>query len=326
MSRKRQIDPEIWKDPDFIRLTFRQRLLFIGIFSNADDEGLIEADYAHVKAAVFPGDVYQEMEYETDLEMLQQLSGQGKCAKIVDKKSPLVVLYVAEGRQIIWLPKWFRYQVIDHPTRSKLPRPNKKQLHKFNEYYNGWRKYFSDDSESPLRALAPGNSLLSYKQAIGLSSSSPTEEDTEKPDDDPHWSYRCAVGFGRLCETPHLKTKQKWCRDLARQGVPKRAIEEAAMNPKYQKWDFFSITDDLKDIHLNGGASGGRKHEAGKRVNAGAKEVLNHFSLKPGELDEKTRKRIADRERAEGGAKGTGAAKDRGHEENAGERDAVPGS
>jgi len=318
MPRKRWLDPEIWKDPDFIRLTFRQRLLFIGLFSNADDEGLIEADYGHVKAAVFPGDVYQEMEYETDLEMLQQVAGQGKSARIVEKKSCMVVLYVAEGRQIIWLPKWFRYQVIDHPTSSKLPRPNKKLLHKFPEYYAGWRKYFSDDSKSPLGALSPGNPPPRVR--VG--------DLSLKEGEDPNWTYRAAVAFGGICEIPHLKTKQKWFRDLVRQGVPQRAIEEAALDPKYQRMDFFDITDDLKAIYLNGGQRGGRKGGDGKPGGHGPQAAVGEFALKPGELDEETKRRIAERERRTdtGATSGNGDSADRGHERRAAQGDEVSGA
>ena len=39
MARKRMIDPNIWDSEDFSKLSILGRLLFIGMFSNADDEG-----------------------------------------------------------------------------------------------------------------------------------------------------------------------------------------------------------------------------------------------------------------------------------------------
>ena len=39
MARKRMIDPNIWQSEDFNSLSLMGRLLFIGMFSNADDEG-----------------------------------------------------------------------------------------------------------------------------------------------------------------------------------------------------------------------------------------------------------------------------------------------
>lgn len=53
MARKRMIDPHIWEDPSFNRLSRDARLLFIGMISNADDEGYIRADAGSLKRLVF---------------------------------------------------------------------------------------------------------------------------------------------------------------------------------------------------------------------------------------------------------------------------------
>ena len=39
MARKRMIDPAIWQSQDFSRLSMLAKLVFIGLFSYADDEG-----------------------------------------------------------------------------------------------------------------------------------------------------------------------------------------------------------------------------------------------------------------------------------------------
>jgi hypothetical protein len=39
MARRRMIDPTFWKDPGVRKLTFAERLRFIGLISNSDDEG-----------------------------------------------------------------------------------------------------------------------------------------------------------------------------------------------------------------------------------------------------------------------------------------------
>lgn len=57
MARKRMIAPTIWEDPNFNKLSIGARLLFIGIFSNADDEGYIRADYGSLKRAIFGFDL-----------------------------------------------------------------------------------------------------------------------------------------------------------------------------------------------------------------------------------------------------------------------------
>ena len=39
MARRRMIDPNFWESEDVSRLSLFARLLFIGMISNADDEG-----------------------------------------------------------------------------------------------------------------------------------------------------------------------------------------------------------------------------------------------------------------------------------------------
>ena len=53
MARKRMISPTIWEDPSFNKLEFGARLLFIGMFSNADDQGYIRADTGSLKRLIF---------------------------------------------------------------------------------------------------------------------------------------------------------------------------------------------------------------------------------------------------------------------------------
>ena len=56
MARKRMIDPSIWTSESFMSLRNRQRLLFIGLISHADDYGKLKADPKSLKAKIFAGD------------------------------------------------------------------------------------------------------------------------------------------------------------------------------------------------------------------------------------------------------------------------------
>lgn len=47
------ISPRIWEDPSFNKLNIGARLLFIGMISNADDEGYIRADIGSLKRLIF---------------------------------------------------------------------------------------------------------------------------------------------------------------------------------------------------------------------------------------------------------------------------------
>lgn len=47
------IDPHIWEDPGFNGLSLQARLLFIGMVSNADDEGYLRGDAGSLKRLIF---------------------------------------------------------------------------------------------------------------------------------------------------------------------------------------------------------------------------------------------------------------------------------
>ena len=56
MARKRMIDPQIWVIEDFSKLSFLSRLIWIGLISNADDEGRGKANISYLKSQLFPSD------------------------------------------------------------------------------------------------------------------------------------------------------------------------------------------------------------------------------------------------------------------------------
>jgi len=111
MARKRMIDPKIWTSSDFINLTIRQRLLFIGIISNADDRGRLEGDPRSVKAKIFPADDFPTDEIQKDLDALT--------------KSDMIVLYQVKNSTHTYLQvvNFHRYQYIKKPQKSTIPIP-----------------------------------------------------------------------------------------------------------------------------------------------------------------------------------------------------------
>ncbi len=111
MARKRMIDPGIWQNEQLGTLPREARLLFIGMFSNADDEGRLKASAGYLKAIVFP--------YDDDLPIkrIEEL-------KQVIAAQSLILLYRAAGQDYLWLPTWDRHQKIKNPAPSQLPSPH----------------------------------------------------------------------------------------------------------------------------------------------------------------------------------------------------------
>src|SRR5438477_12770527 len=53
MARQRFIWPNLWDDPQLGRLSDTERLLYIGCFSMADDDGRIIGEPEHLRSTVF---------------------------------------------------------------------------------------------------------------------------------------------------------------------------------------------------------------------------------------------------------------------------------
>lgn len=108
MARKRMLDPSIWADEDFNNLSSEARLLFIGIISNADDDGRLPGNALYLSANIFP---YSGMSKDRATKIRDEILGRMRS----------LVLYEIEGREYLQLLKWRDYQSINKATPSKYP-------------------------------------------------------------------------------------------------------------------------------------------------------------------------------------------------------------
>jgi len=110
LARKRFIDPSFWTDIEISKLTPVERLLFIGCFSNADDEGRLPGNPAYLRSVVFPYD---------DIS-LDEIRGMRDSIISTCKN---MVLYEVDGNEFIALSKWSRYQSPRYSKPSQFPAP-----------------------------------------------------------------------------------------------------------------------------------------------------------------------------------------------------------
>lgn len=96
MARKRMIDPHIWEDPSFNKLSFAARLLFIGMISNADDRGYLRGDKGSLKRLVFG---FDEIKNEDMDKYIQEL-----------KTMKTLHFFEKEDEEYVHLVKWDEYQ------------------------------------------------------------------------------------------------------------------------------------------------------------------------------------------------------------------------
>lgn len=116
MARQRWIWPEFWDDPDIGRLSRDERLLFIALFSLADDEGRILADPLYLRGAAF--------RYDDDLTVEDVRAMRDRIARMLPRS---VQLYQVDGRDYIALLRWRRWQRPKYPQPSRFPPPPEPQ-------------------------------------------------------------------------------------------------------------------------------------------------------------------------------------------------------
>ena len=108
MARIRSIKPEFWTSEQIVECSTRARLLFIGLWSFADDAGCHPASLKRLKMEVFPGDNF------TDKDVA------GMVAELVSHG--LLREYEAQGQSYWEVTGWKKHQKIDRPT-IKYPGP-----------------------------------------------------------------------------------------------------------------------------------------------------------------------------------------------------------
>ena len=108
MARKRMIDPNFWTDEKVGECSIQERLLFIGLISNADDEGYGRANPKLLKSLVFPYDDLRASDLEKWLSHLGGLK--------------MVVLYKLNEQTYFYLPNFRKHQTINKPTPSSIPK------------------------------------------------------------------------------------------------------------------------------------------------------------------------------------------------------------
>lgn len=148
MARKRMISPEIWASSSFAELNNFAKLVFIGLISNADDEGKGEADPALLKSTLFPRD---EKKRTADV----------KSALSEIARSTSTLFYSVEGKNYYILTKWKVYQKLDRPTPSKLPNPPDTMGERGRNTQN---QNFVEDSTNTRQILDEGSPLIEKEE------------------------------------------------------------------------------------------------------------------------------------------------------------------
>nr|DAL53607.1 MAG TPA_asm: replisome organizer [Bacteriophage sp.] len=143
MARKRMIDPGIWQSEDFSKLSTLAKLVFIGLFSLADDEGRGRSNPVYLKSTLFP---YEEGIRSADIDKtLSEISS-----------NMSVIFYTCDGSSYYSLYNWNTWQKIDRPSESKIPNYNKEIM----------QLLFDDNSTNARRVVAPNKNRIEDNKNI----------------------------------------------------------------------------------------------------------------------------------------------------------------
>ena len=111
MARKRMIDPSIWQDEGMASLTPRRQLLYIGLFSNADDEGRMNGSPVALRL-ILPT-LYSGVDLcDVESDLAAVLTAMDK-----------LIAYEVDGKRYLAFTNYQSWQTINRPQKSKLPAP-----------------------------------------------------------------------------------------------------------------------------------------------------------------------------------------------------------
>lgn len=128
MARKRMISPEIWESQSFGELSILAKLLFIGMISQADDDGKGILSAQLLKSRILP---FDELRIADVDKALNEIGHNVSVAQSADTDKALnerghklsVVFYEVEGKHYYLFENWRKWQKINRPIPSKLPNP-----------------------------------------------------------------------------------------------------------------------------------------------------------------------------------------------------------
>lgn len=106
MARIRSIKPEFWTDEKVVGLSPLARLVFIGLWNFADDEGRADFSPMRLKMQILPAD-------DADMSLLLgEIRGAG-----------LIVVYSVDNKEFFEICGFAKHQKIDKRVKSKRPSP-----------------------------------------------------------------------------------------------------------------------------------------------------------------------------------------------------------
>lgn len=118
--RIRSIKPEFWRSDDIAALPISARLLFIGLWSYVDDNGVGLDKLPAIAADLFADDLSVD-----PTETLRRVAGDSTCLS----EAGLIQRYEADGKRLLFITNWESHQIVKNPSRGHCyPLPSAEKL------------------------------------------------------------------------------------------------------------------------------------------------------------------------------------------------------
>jgi hypothetical protein len=110
--RIRSIRPEFWTSEDMARLSWDERLIYIGLWSYVDDNGVGRDVPKLIAADLFPLDDDTHGALMKVSTALKALAAGGQITR-----------YEVDGKAFLHVRSWTKHQVINRPSKGRYPLP-----------------------------------------------------------------------------------------------------------------------------------------------------------------------------------------------------------
>ena len=145
--RIRSIKPEFWRSEDVARLTWHDRLLFIGLWSYVDDNGVGRDVPSIIAAELFALDDLRADSVSTHGGFTES-SLRTHAGLDTLSRAGLITRYEVDGKRFLHIATWDKHQKINRPSPGRYPLPTAKPA----VIHGG----LTEDSLSPHNTLSAG--------------------------------------------------------------------------------------------------------------------------------------------------------------------------
>jgi len=197
----RTIKPEFWADDKIVDLDLLPKLLYIGLWNFADDDGYIEASVRRIKRLIFPDNNYN---VQKALEALIE--------------SRMLAEYTSDQGDLFRIEKFRQHQKPQHPTPTKYTNIAPKSAH----------ESVSNPHEDSPRSVVESSGVVASPAA--------TEEDFEKAYS--HWPKKTerAKSFEKFKRVAAARGVEELTADIIRFGDAYARSTERQFVPALVVW------------------------------------------------------------------------------------------